>query len=355
MKIVLTEKQSTKLNESLGVNESSIAYVNLLYSIIEPKVIEMIAVRENDTDEFFVESKEILKSFKGDMDTFYDFPIETIEVDLFFKVTKKKPENGTTFATGGGAYPLTTDDSGASQIKEPNESLPISVLKQVDKTIRAKFDFEVFINQEFNDSEIDELLYDLRDTITHELNHMYEFYNRILNTGSSEFSLAKSFAGGKNVNTPKEIFKVYSKFLDYLYYSEPWEINANVQEAYSKVIRMSWEDFKKTKQYQVAEKLEKFSADEMFNELYNVTMERSPEAVLFHIKNLHKFYLKQYLKYLSDENAGRLQDEAKMIEDDVFKTKNILELFKKFEKRINNAGRKLKRNYARLMSIERND
>jgi hypothetical protein len=76
---------------------------------------------------------------------------------------------------------------------------------------------------------------------------------------------------------------------------------------------------------------------------------------LFHIKNLHKFYLKQYLKYLSDENAGRLQDEAKMIEDDVFKTKNILELFKKFEKRINNAGRKLKRNYARLMSIERND
>ena len=39
MKIVLTEKQSAKLNESLGVNESSIAYVNLLYSIIEPKVI----------------------------------------------------------------------------------------------------------------------------------------------------------------------------------------------------------------------------------------------------------------------------------------------------------------------------
>jgi hypothetical protein len=43
------------------------------------------------------------------------------------------------------------------------------------------------------------------------------------------------------------------------------------------------------------------------------------------------------------------------MKDEVFKTKNILELFKKFEKRINNAGAKLKRNYARLNAIERND
>ena len=355
MKIILKEQQLKNINESLGVSEASLAYVNLLYSIIEPKVIEMIAVRKNDTDEFYVESDEILKDFKDNMNTFYDFPIEMIEVDLVFKVTKKKPENGLMFSTGGAAYPLTTDGSGASQIKEPGEDLPVSVLKEVDKVIQAKFDFEVFINQEFDDSEIDELLYDLRDTITHELNHMYEFYNRILNTGSSEFSLAKSFAGGRNVNTPKKIFRDYAKFLDYLYYSEPWEINANIQEAYSKLLRMSWEEFKNGKQYKIAEAMENYSGEQMFDELYNATMERSPEAVLFHIKNLHKFYLKQYLQYVKSERGDDITSEEELMKDEVFKTKNILELFKKFEKRINNAGAKLKRNYARLNAIERND
>jgi hypothetical protein len=206
-----------------------------------------------------------------------------------------------------------------------------------------------------DDSDIDELLYDLRDTITHELNHMYEFYNRILNTGSSEFSLAKSFAGGRNVNTPKKIFKVYAKFLDYLYYSEPWEINANIQEAYSKLLRMSWEEFKNGKQYKIADAMENYSGEQMFDELYNATMERSPEAVLFHIKNLHKFYLKQYLQFVKSERGDDITSEEELMKDEVFKTRNILELFKKFETRINNAGTKLKRNYARLNAIERND
>jgi uncharacterized protein (TIGR02145 family) len=71
-------------------------------------------------------------------------------------------------------------------------------------------------------------------------------------------------------------------------------------------------------------------------------MERSPEAVLFHIKNLHKFYLKQYLQFVKSQRGDDITSEEELMKDEVFKTKNILELFKKFEKRINNAGRKLK-------------
>lgn len=356
MKVILKESQFGKLlNEAKGVNEASIEYVNLLYKIIEPKVIEMISVGKNDTDEFYVEGAEILKKFRNNLDTYYEFPIEYLDVDLIFKVTKKKPENGLTFSTGGAAYPVTLDSSGGSYLKEPDEDLPVKVLKNVDKTIYAKFEFEVYINIEFDFSQMNELLFDLRDTITHELNHMYEFYNRVQKTPPSEVSLAKSFAGGKNVNTPKQIFRVYAKFLDYLYYSEPWEINANVQEAYSKILRMSWEDFKKTKQYKIAEDMENYSGEKMFDELYNATMERSPEAVLFHIRNLHKFYLKQYLEYIAAERGEKIKNEEELLRDEVFKTKNILELFKKFETRINNAGKKLKRNYARLMTIERDE
>ncbi len=356
MKVILKKSQFGKLlTEARGVNEVSIEYVNLLYSIIEPKVIELISIGKNDTDDFFVESDEIIKKFKNNLETYYEFPIEYIEIDLTFKVTKKKLDNDQLFSTGGAAYPITQDSSGNSYLKEPDEDLPVKILKSVDKTIYAKFDFEIYINIDFDFNQIDDLLYDLRDTITHELNHMYEFYNRVQRTPPSEFSLAKSFAGGKNVNTPKEIFVVYTKFLDLLYYSEPWEIRANVQEAYSKLSRMSWDEFKQTKQYKIAEQMENFSAEKMFDDLYNITMERSPEAVLFHIKNLHKSYLKQYLQFIKAEKGEGIENEEELLRDKVFKTNNILDLFKKFEFRINNAGKKLKRNYARLLTIEKND
>ncbi len=74
---------------------------------------------------------------------------------------------------------------------------------------------------------------------------------------------------------------------------------------------------------------------------------KNPETVDYHIKNLHKFYLKQHLKY---DKAAKQADEIK---DTVYKTKNLLGLFKKYEQRINSAGRKLKKNYMRLYSIEK--
>jgi len=353
MNVKLNKNQIRLIKEARGVSETSIAYVNFLYTILEPKVIEMVAGMENDLDEFYIESEEIIKSLRGNREVFFDLPIETFEIDLNFKVTKKTPETNSPFVTGGGAYMIESSEGSGSFVKEPSDDLPVKILEEVDKTIHAKLDFEIYITPLFEENNLNELLYDLRDTITHELNHMYEFYKRWENTGVGKTPLTKSFAGGKNVNTPKKIFQVYIKFLDYMYYSEPWEINANIQEAYSKLLRMSWDEFKKTKQYNVAENMENFSADDLYNELVMVAKEKNPETVLYHVKNLHKFYLKQYLKFSKNERADEISDEAELLKDDVFKTKNLLELFKKFEGRIQNAGRKLKRNYARLLTIEK--
>ena len=80
--------------------------------------------------------------------------------------------------------------------------------------------------------------------------------------------------------------------------------------------------------------------------------------VLYPEKNSYdcnKFYLKQYLQFVKSQRGDDITSEEELMKDEVFKTKNILELFKKFETRINNAGAKLKRNYARLMSIDRDD
>ena len=48
-----------------------------------------------------------------------------------------------------------------------------------------------------------------------------------------------------------------------------------------------------------------------------------------------------------------LDDEIKVMEDQVFKTKNLLDLFKKYENRINNAGETLKKRFMRLFTIEK--
>ena len=224
--------------------------------------------------------------------------------------------------------------------------IPKDILQDVPKTIHAKLQFEIYVNESFNKSMIDDLLYDLRDTITHEMNHLYESYKRWERGGKGTTNVVKSYAGTKNVNTPGVIFEVYTKFLNFLYYSEPWEINANVQEAFSKVSRMSFEEFKKTEQWKVANEMENYSSKNLFNQVVKTAETRDPETVDYHIKNLHKFYLKQHLKY---DKASKEADEIK---DTVYKTKNLLGLFKKYEQRINSAGRKLKKNYMRLYSIE---
>ena len=97
MKILITEKQSRILNEVKGVSETSIAYVNFLYGLIEPRVIEMLAVMEDDLDEFYVDVNEILKNLKGNKEVFLDLPVEEFEIDLKFKVSKKIPENELSF------------------------------------------------------------------------------------------------------------------------------------------------------------------------------------------------------------------------------------------------------------------
>jgi hypothetical protein len=348
MKIILTESQLNSLiNESLGVNESAIDYTNFIYNLLEPVAIQMVESGKKKIKEIDINVDKLIKFIKKDPVTFEELPIEELELDLAFIPTKKSLVGDKPFAVGGGFYDIQNENNGGSYIIDTSFLLPKNILDSVSNSIHAKLQFEIYVNESFDQSMIDELLYDLRDTITHELNHLYESYKRWGSSGKGTTNVVKSYAGTKNVNTPGVIFEVYSKFLYFLYYSEPWEINANVQEAFSKVSRMSFEEFKKTEQWRIANEMEKYSAKNLFNEVVKIAETKDPETVDFHIKNLHKFYLKQHLKY---DKASKEADEIK---DTVYKTKNLLGLFKKYEQRINSAGRKLKKNYMRLYSIEK--
>ena len=348
MKIILTESQLNLLiNESLGVNESAIDYTNFIYNLLEPIVIQMVESGKKKVKEIDINADKLIKFIKQDPITFEELPIEELELDLAFIPTKRSLIGDKPFAVGGGFYDIESENNGGSYMIETSFLLPKNILDNVSDSIHAKLQFEIYVNESFNKSMIDDLLYDLRDTITHELNHLYESYKRWEKNEKGTTNAVKSFAGTKNVNTPGVIFEVYAKFLYFLYYSEPWEINANVQEAFSKISRMSFDEFKKTSQWEIANDMENYSADGLFDELVKTAENKDPETVDYHIKNLHKFYLKQYKKY------NKAYKEAENIKDTVYKTKNLLELFRKYEKRINLAGKKLKKNYTRLYAIEK--
>lgn len=351
MRVIVRESNFKQfLNEVKGVNETSIYLTNYVYKLLEPYVIELVAAMEQDWEDVDLTYNELKKIYKNNTEIFLEFPVEELEIEFKFLPINRRLEGDVPFSTGGGAYNIEDTEGANSYMKEPSFELPKKILKNIDYTIHGKLDFDMTIDvQNFEETMIDDLLYDLLDTITHEMNHLYEFYKRWESTGSGKVYLPKSFAGSKNVNTPRKIFNVYENFLVYMYYSEPWEINGNTQEAFSKIQRMNFDEFKETKQWKIATDMENYSAEKLYEQLIKTTEERSPEAVDFHIRNLHKFYLKQY-KSLAMEV---LQDEIKVMEDEIFKTKNLFELFKKYEKRINDAGKTLKKRFMRLFTIEK--
>jgi len=330
MKVILKESQFGKLlNEAKGVNEAAIEYTNFIYNLLEPIAIQMITIGSEDVEEIDIYDKDLLKFIKNDPDTFKELPIGELELDLAFIPTKNQLVGDKPFAVGGGFYDLMEEENGGSYMIDSSFIIPKKILEEVSKSIHAKLQFEIYVNPSFNQTMMDDVLFDLRDAITHEVNHLYESYKKWENTGKGTNDLVKSFAGTRNVNTPRVIFEVYTKFLNFLYYSQPWEI--------------------KTVQWEIATEMENYSADKLFEEIIKVANNKNPETVDYHIRNLHKFYIKQHMQH---DIATK---EAINIKDEVYKTKNLLDLFRKYEKRINNAGKKLKRNYARLMTIEKND
>jgi hypothetical protein len=187
-----------------------------------------------------------------------------------------------------------------------------------------------------------ELYFDLRDTIMHEFNHIYEFYNKNLNkAGLVDTTL--SYAGSKNYNVPKQIFDVWKTFLYFVYYSEPYEMRAMSQEVYSKRLRMTFDEFKENHYWKSAKMMENFDANKLFDTLMERIKEHNPEYLVPIMNRLYKWFLRDY--YAGVKSFGK--EPQKYITN----SKHLLDLMVRFQPRIRMAGRKLQRNYSRLYTL----
>lgn len=343
MKIIITESQKGLLREELGVASQTVPYINLIYQTLEPIVTEFLSGKEKTKqEEIVISPKKMSEIYSYNFDDFIDFPIEEIIMNLTCnRLPLKKQE--TPFTSGGAAYRIEDKSSGGSFIKNPSLLLPKKILEEVTKTIVGRFDFSVDINNEYNDSMKDEVLYDLRDTITHEMNHLYEFYNRYQNNPKNTVDVTLSYAGSKNFNVPKDIFSVWNKFLYFVYLSEPYELRAMTQEAYSKRLRLSFEEFKETRYWKLSKSMENFNANQLFDELTKKIESHNPEYLIPILNRIYFWFMKDYYKGVKESG----KTPKKYIDN----SKHILDLMIKFQPIIRKAGIRLQRNFMRLYSL----
>jgi hypothetical protein len=342
MKIIITESQKKVIAEDLGVSVSSVPYVNLVYSILEKEVNRFILSKDKKYSTTISLGLNDLKTiYQNNFDDFIEFPIEGIIIDFYANVVKSG-SIPSSFTSGGAAYQIEPKKEKSSYLTKPNLSLPKKVLDEVEVSVIAKFDFNLYITKEYDSSMKDELLYDFRDTIMHEFNHLYEFYNRSKNKkGLVDTTL--SYAGSKNYNVPREIFNIWETFIYLVYFSEPYEMRAMTQEAYSVRLRMDFEEFKTTKFWRYAKMMENFDANKLFDDLISKIESHNPEYLVPIMNRLYLWFMRDY--YQGVKNFG--YEPKKMIN----KSKHLLDLMEKFQPRIKMAGKKLQRNYMRLYSL----
>ena len=342
MKIIVNESQYTTLiNEDMGVSRASVDYANLIYEKSRPIVIDFTRHKRPGKQKLVIGLKDISRIWKQDLESYLEFPIEEIRIDLNLYV-QNKSQMDNEFYTGGGAEQIDSTVGKRSFIKRPSKDLPKYILSELDDTLNAKFDLDVYIRKDFKEESIDGLMYDLMDSISHECNHMLEFYKRYL-SGVGNVDTSLTYSGNKNYNIPRDIYEVWQEFTQMVYFSEPYEMRAMVQEMYGVRLRMPFEEFRKHRYYMSAEVMEKFNADVMFDTLIERIEKQNPDSIVSVMTNLYTWFITDYytqLKYQKLQPNNRIEKSA-----------HILDLMKGLQPRINNSGKKLKRKFNKLYSL----
>jgi hypothetical protein len=342
MKVLLSEEQlKTLIKEDLGVSRASLAYANLIYQTLEPSVLEFLETKIPMNKKIVITLQDISRIYQSSMDDYIELPVEKIEIN--FINTKMPKSQGLNFTSAGSFSSIDKKSFGGSYLKEPSLELPKYILEEITQTLVAKFSFNFRISSDLSNELKDNALYDLRDTIVHECNHLFESYKRA-ESGAKQFNVALAWVGGKNYNINREIYQIWQEFLDMIYYSEPYEINAKSQESISKTSIMTFEEFKKTKYWIDSVVMKNFNSELYIDKLLSKIQEINPEKTMSILNNLYKWFITDYYKWMKVHG----ESPAKYIEN----TTGLFDLVKKFERRINKAGDKLQRNYMRLYTLE---
>lgn len=343
MKILVNEEQYYKLiKEDIGVCRICVTYSNIILNKLSPYIDGFINNKTPKKHKIKINLSELRDAWVGDVEGYIDFPISEIRIDFTTHLISSEKITGN-FATGGAADQITSNTSQQTYITRPPKDLPKYIKEEIDSTINVKFEFDLYVTEELNNTEKNEIIYDMRDTILHETNHMLEMIKRH-EKGLGYINVALGVSGKENIDVPEDIFSIWEEFLIMVYYSEPHEMRAMVQEMYSVRLRNSFEKFKEHRYYIASQLMQEFDAETMFDLMIEKIKLYNPDSLLSILTNLWKWFIQDYYATL---NTLQMSPNKK-IED----SKHVLGLMKVLQPRINKAGKLLQKKFNKLYSIE---
>lgn len=336
--------------ESRGVATETTKYTDVILKLLKDKFKQFVS-SGSDTHE---EKLELTKDYFP----FYSesYPISEIELNINFDqmsdeaFEKRCPgthAQGKYFSTTGICYSVGETDGS---------------VKLEDGSIRLKMGVGAIIDKEkiptISDSLIEEINLEIESSITHELNHSYDAFNRDLK-GEPGFGCALTWALDPNMaNVPDSVWKIWWKELGYfLYWTEGHEINAMTQDAFPYIKKYDIEEMKgKTPTWDFIQRMKKFDPIEFKNrlteEIKKTMSGQDPDEVLTKMKD----GLADKLQELVDDEDATMEEYPELkyskpsISSKFIRKLNIDQFLDFCGKRIQKMSEKLRRRVLRHYS-----
>lgn len=337
--------------EKLGISEPSLIFFDILDLRTTGVFEEFINSGKKEFKKTEILDYRILRPFikSSNEEDYSKFPVIKFELDLHFKklserLWEKEYPTATShnFAVGGVASFFGNKNwSGYSKLVEPvKQSSTYGIIVNLGVSIDVNQDFDLK-----NSNDLSDLHDEVGATLYHELNHCFENYVRVIKKSGvlrpeqRSFDTTLTYSGENIWKFPKYIWKVFNKFNYYLYWSEFHETRANVQEIGFFIRKYPEKEFDQFRIYRIADEMEKFDHVKFYKEfLDKISTHESYKGIEDKIAERFKeMWIRSYEKNCKDFKVDPI------ISFKTLRKMSCLEFFKYWQKRINNAGKTIKR------------
>lgn len=233
----MIKKYSDYINEGLGMAEPVSIYIDAVSQFTLNRVLYFHSLYADKDNK--VVDRYYYKTFKKNdfniIEKFWDkYPINTLTLKVVYEkrydgdfMKDKITNKFVPFKVGGGCFGFAEfpNTRGKYDVSRINRDYGVETL---DLSMEMSVDFW----KTFDESMKSILLARIKSVVSHELNHSYEQWQR-RKAKANDFAYGVTYATymENDLKLPKSIWNTWSnKFLNLLYMSEPFEINAFNQE-----------------------------------------------------------------------------------------------------------------------------
>lgn len=326
---MIIKKYNSFILERRGVATETIKYSDVVLELTKEYFLEFLKTNDMQFDE--------VVELKKDYFSFYNkkYPVSEIELEISFN---RMPDDafskrfstiyakGKYFTTTGACYAI--GEGGSEKLEDGSIHLKMSVGAIIDI-------------EKFNESYVEDIYLELYSALTHEFNHSYEGYHRD-KKGAPGMGTALTFSLDTNVaEVPENVWNIWWKELGYyLYWTESFELNAMIQDAFPYASKYSFEEMKeKTPSWDFYQRMMKFDPIE-FKSRLSVEIKKSmlgenPDDVLTRMKD--------GLAKKLEESLSEDEDETSSIDPKLIRKLDIDQFLEYCNKRIKGGSERLRR------------